>query len=57
MINFEKELQKFKPILNVNHIEQQITQENMTDIIDLFRKIEVNKGNDTNQAKEISDKE
>lgn len=37
MINFDKELEKFKPILNVNRIEEHIRQEDMMDIIDIFK--------------------
>lgn len=37
MINFEKELEKFKPILEVNNIEDHIGNEEIKDIIDLMK--------------------
>jgi len=37
MLNFESELQKFKPILNINGIEEQIVAEYMRDVIDLIK--------------------
>ena len=37
MLNFENELQKFKPILNINGVEKQIVTEDMRDIIDLIK--------------------
>lgn len=37
MLNFEDELQKFKPILNINGIEEQIVTEDMRDVIDLIK--------------------
>ncbi|WP_198524939.1 hypothetical protein [Niameybacter massiliensis] len=37
MIQFEKELEKFKPILEVANIEQNIGNEEIKDIIDLIK--------------------
>lgn len=37
MLNFDNELQKFKPILNINGIEEEIATEDMRDIIDLIK--------------------
>lgn len=37
MLNFDDELQKFKPILNINGIEEEIATEDMRDIIDLIK--------------------
>lgn len=37
MLNFENELRKFKPILNINDIEKQIATEDMRDVIDLIK--------------------
>lgn len=37
MLNFEKELEKFKPLLEVDYIEEQIITEDIRDIIDLIK--------------------
>lgn len=37
MLNFENELQKFKPILNINTIEERIEMDDMRDVIDLIK--------------------
>ena len=37
MIKFEKELEKFKPVLEVNSIEDHISNEEIKDIIDLIK--------------------
>lgn len=37
MIQFEKELEKFKPVLEINHIEEHIANEEIKDIIDLLK--------------------
>lgn len=36
MLKFEKELQKFKPVLNVDDIEEHIASEDMRDVFDLI---------------------
>ena len=37
MLDFEQELEKFNPLLEVNHIENKIATEDMRDIIDLIK--------------------
>ncbi len=37
MLNFEQELEKFKPLLEVDKIENKIQTEDMRDIIDLIK--------------------
>lgn len=37
MIQFEKELEKFRPILEVANIEENIENEEIKDIIDLIK--------------------
>lgn len=39
MINFEEELQKFKPILEIEKIEESINGDEIFDIVDLLRKV------------------
>ena len=39
MIDFNKELKKFKPILNVDNIEKHIDDNDMKDINDYIREI------------------
>ena len=37
MLKFEQELEKFKPILEIDKIENKIATEDMRDIIDLIK--------------------
>lgn len=37
MIDFMKELEKFKPILDVDHIEEKIDNDDMKDLIDILK--------------------
>lgn len=37
MLNFEEELKKFQPVLEVNQIESQVASEDMRDVIDLIK--------------------
>ena len=37
MLNFEEELKKFKPSLEVEDIEEAVYQEDMTDMTDILR--------------------
>ena len=39
MLNFEEELKKFKPSLEVEDIEEAVYQEDMTDITDILREM------------------
>ncbi|WP_171903731.1 hypothetical protein [Cellulosilyticum sp. I15G10I2] len=39
MIDFKKELEKFKPLLDVDHIEDRIEQDDMKDLIDILKAI------------------
>lgn len=57
MINFDKELEKFKPILNVNRIEEHIGQEDMTDIIDILKFLGQDIYNEASVLKEMKDGE
>lgn len=37
MLKFEDELQKFKPVLTIDRIEEEIALEDMNDLIDLIK--------------------
>lgn len=37
MLNFEEELKKFKPSLEVEEIEEAVYQEDLTDMTDILR--------------------
>ena len=37
MLDFEKELEKFKPVLNIQHIEERIDQDGIKDMIDIVK--------------------
>ena len=39
MIDFEKELKQFKRILNIDHIEEQVGNDDMKDINDYIREM------------------
>lgn len=39
MLDFEEELKKFKPSLEVEDIEDAVYQEDMTDVMDLLKKV------------------
>ena len=39
MLDFEEELKKFKPSLEVEEIEDAVYQEEMTDVMDLLNKV------------------
>lgn len=39
MLDFEEELKKFKPSLEVENIEQAVYQEDLTDITDIMKEI------------------
>lgn len=37
MLDFDRELDKFKPMMNINHIEEQLEQETLEDMIDILK--------------------
>ena len=39
MLNFEEDLKKFKPSLEVEDIEEAVYQEDMTDMTDILREM------------------
>ena len=39
MLNFEEELKKFQPSLEVEDLEEAIYQEDLTDITDILREV------------------
>lgn len=39
MLNFEEELKKFKPSLEVEDIEQAVYEEDLTDMTDILRQM------------------
>ena len=39
MLNFEEELKKFQPSLEVEEIERAVYQEDLTDMTDLLREV------------------
>ncbi len=39
MLDFEEELKKFKPSLEVENIEQAVYQEDLTDITDIMKEM------------------
>ena len=40
MLNFEEELKKFKPCLEVEDIEEAVYQEDLTDMTDLLKELQ-----------------
>ena len=39
MLNYEEELKKFKPSLEVEEIEEAVYQEDLTDMTDIIREV------------------
>lgn len=39
MLNFEEELKKFKPCLEVEEIEEAVYQEDLTDMTDILKEV------------------
>lgn len=39
MLNFEEELKKFKPCLEVEDIEEAVYQEDLTDMTDIIKEV------------------
>lgn len=37
MLDFDRELEKFKPMMNIDHIEEQLKQETLEDMIDILK--------------------
>ena len=37
MLDFDKELEKFKPMLKTNQIEEEIARDTLEDMIDIFK--------------------
>lgn len=57
MLNFENELQKFKPILNINTIEERIETDDMRDVIDLIKAYVGENSNHATMKNDFIDKE
>lgn len=57
MLNFENELQKFKPILNIDTIEEQIETDDMRDMIDLIKVYVGENGTRETMKNDFTDKE
>lgn len=53
MLDFKKELEKFEPILGINQIEEQVSKQDITDIIDVLKAFDGN----GSVRKEFCDKE
>lgn len=57
MLNFTEELEKFKPILGIDALEEQIATEDLSDVIDLIKDgMRSNKGRNI-EKNEFRDKE
>ena len=39
MLNFEEELKKFKPCLEVEDVEEAVYQEGLTDVTDIIKEV------------------
>ena len=44
MLNYDEELKKFKPILDVDEVEDAIYEKDMTDVIDILKEMVITKG-------------
>lgn len=52
MLNYEEELKKFKPSLDIEDVEDAVYREGMTDVIDLFKDIERGKRGSSRERSE-----
>ncbi|MCC6095059.1 MAG: hypothetical protein LIV24_08610 [Eubacterium sp.] len=52
MLNYEEELKKFKPSLDVENVEDAIKNQDLTDLVDLFREMELNQKKSESVKKE-----
>ena len=46
MLNFEEELKKFEPCLDVEEVEEAVYSRDLTDVMDLIRESQRNQRND-----------
>lgn len=51
MINYEEELKKFKPSLDVNEVENAVYSRDLTDVIDILKEM-LDAGGQTKMKKE-----
>lgn len=52
MLDYDEELKKFKPSLDVENVEDAIKNQDLTDIVDLLRELELNQRNSSKTKKE-----
>ena len=52
MLDYNEELKKFKPSLDVENVEEAIKNQDLTDIVDLLRELELNQRNKKKTKKE-----
>ncbi|MCI6637329.1 MAG: hypothetical protein SOT60_07095 [Bilifractor sp.] len=52
MLDYNEELKKFKPSLDVENVEEAIKNQDLTDIVDLLRELELNQRNSSKTKKE-----
>ena len=46
MLNFEEELKKFEPCLDVDEVEEAVYSRDLTDVMDLIREVQRNQRSD-----------
>ena len=52
MLNYEEELKKFKPCLDVDEVEDAIYSRDLTDVIDILKEMQRSKSEPQETAKE-----
>ena len=52
MLDYNEELKKFKPSLDVENVEEAIKNQDLTDIVDLLRELELNQRKSSKTKKE-----
>lgn len=50
MLDFKKELDKFKPLLDVERIEERIDKDDMKDLMDILKEFNLHKESSNNQS-------
>lgn len=57
MLNYEEELKKFTPCLDVEDVEASVYQQDMTDVIDLLKEMEMGRGGFSRRSGAVDKKE
>lgn len=57
MLNYEEELKKFTPCLDVDDVETSVYQQDLTDVFDLIKELEQERSREGRHKRPVSEKE